>query len=221
MKLSWLNNSGNGSLILFFSGWSVEPEHMGFLECSHFDVAMLHRYDSFDIPDGIDFAKYDEIIAIAYSFGVFTGLTALSKINFSGEIFAVNGTMKPVDNRFGIRKMVFDKTLANLNEETLDQFRKNMFADGPSYETFVKSFRFSNNINELKKELEFIRDNSERGSCDLSKVQKVLISKSDRIIFSKNQVDFWNDFNYVLIDGGHFPFYGFKSWGEIVQLCRQ
>ncbi|HQJ60842.1 MAG TPA: DUF452 family protein, partial [bacterium] len=122
MKLSWLNNSGSGSLILFFSGWSVEPEHVGFLDCSHFDVAMLHRYDSFDIPDGIDFTKYDEIIAIAYSFGVFTGITALSKINFSGEIFAVNGTMKPVDNRFGIRKMVFDKTLANLNEETLDQF---------------------------------------------------------------------------------------------------
>ena len=221
MKLSWLNNSGNGSLILFFSGWSIEPEHMKFLDCQGFDVAMLHRYDSFEIPNGIDFTKYDDVIAITYSFGVFTGITALSKINFSGEVFAVNGTTKPVDNRFGIRKMVFEKTLANLSEETLDQFRRNMFVDDLSHETFVKNSKTSNNINELKKELEFIRDNSEIGSNDLSKVRKVLISKSDRIIFSKNQVDFWNDFNYVLIESGHFPFYGFKSWGEIVQLCRQ
>jgi len=68
MKLSWLSNSGNDSLIIFFSGWSVEPENMKFLECGSFDVAMFHRYDSFDIPDEIVFSKYKEIIAITYSF---------------------------------------------------------------------------------------------------------------------------------------------------------
>ncbi|HSW59415.1 MAG TPA: pimeloyl-ACP methyl esterase BioG family protein [bacterium] len=221
MKLSWLSNSENDSLIIFFSGWSVEPEHMKFLECGSFDVAMLYSYDSFDIPDEIVFSKYKEIIAITYSFGVFTGITALSKINFSGEVFAINGTTRPVDNRFGIRKMVFEKTLENLSVETFAQFQKNMFADDIRHDRFINSSNLTCDINKLKKELEFIRDNTEKAEPDRSKVRKVLISKSDRIFFSKNQVDFWKDFNYVLIDEGHFPFYGFKSWGAIVQLCRQ
>jgi len=117
--------------------------------------------------------------------------------------------------------MVFEKTLENLSVETFAQFQKNMFADDIRHDRFIDSSNLTRDINQLKKELEFIRDNTEKAKPDRSKVRKVLISKSDRIFFSKNQVDFWKDFSYVLIDEGHFPFYGFKSWGEIVQLCRQ
>lgn len=221
MKLTWLDNSGNKSLILFFSGWSIFPDHLKFLDCSGFDVAMLHSCGSFDISVEIPVSKYKEIIAVTYSFGVFTGITALSKINFKGEVFAINGTTKPVDNRFGIKKMVFEKTLDNLNTETFLQFQKNMFTDDKKHQKFIESFDYSPDIRQLKNELLFIQHSAQTIETNPDFVKKVLISKSDRIFFSKNQVDFWKDFNYVLIDEGHFPFYSFISWGEIIEKCRK
>jgi len=220
MKLSWLNRVTASKLILFFSGWSIDPAQMNFLDTSGFDVAMLHSYDSFDLPAGINFDDYDEIIAVTYSFGVFTGLRSLSQIGFKGCVIALNGTPHPVDNRFGIRKMVFEKTLENLSVETFRQFQANMFKDEKEHKFFVGSFAHNPDIEQLKRELLFIlRHSQDIESIDNFQIKPV-ISKHDRIFNSKNQIDFWKDFNYVLNDSGHFPFYGFKSWGEIIALCR-
>lgn len=220
MKLSWLNNSGNESLIVFFSGWSVEPEHLGFLRTDGFDVAMLHSYDSFEMP-AIDMEKYKNVTVIAYSLGVFIASVSLLENKFAKEYFAINGTAEPVDNSFGIRKMVFEKTLSNLSIETFDQFQKNMFDNDADFLRFSSSFKVTKTIAELKKELEFIGDSSKIKTGDALMFKKAAISTNDRIFPPRNQSEFWKNFKNETIGSGHFPFYKFQSWNEIIELCRK
>lgn len=220
MKLSWLNNSGNEDLIVFFSGWSVEPEHLSFLRTDGFDVVMLHSYDSFELPE-INTEKYKNVTVAAFSFGVFIASFSLKEKNIAKEYFAINGTFKPVDNSYGIRKMVFEKTLSDLSVETFDQFQKNMFDNDADFIIFSSSFKVAKTIAELKKELEFIRDNLERPVTDISIFSKTVISKNDRIIPARNQIEFWKNCKNEIIESGHFPFYKFQSWNELIALCRK
>ena len=48
-----------------------------------------------------------------------------------------------------------------------------------------------------------------------------IISNNDIIIPSKNQINFWSDKvkNIKMLESGHFPFYNFKSWDEILK-CK-
>jgi len=220
MKLSWLNKSGNEDLIVFFSGWSVEPEHMGFLKTDNFDIAMLHSFNSFEMPE-IDMEKYKDVTVIAYSLGVFIASVLLLENKFAKEYFAINGTAKPVDNNFGIRKMVFEKTLLNLSIETFDQFQKNMFDNDADFRRFSSSFKVTKIIAELKKELEFIGDSCETNVGDVSIFKKAVISKNDRIFPARNQIGFWKNCKSEVIESGHFPFYKFESWSELIKLCRK
>jgi len=220
MKFSWLNNSGNESLIVFFSGWSVEPEHMGFLKTEEFDVVMLHSYDSFELPD-INTAKYKNVTVIAFSFGVFIASVAMKGKNIAKENFAINGTFKPVDNSYGIRKMVFEKTLSGLNDETFRQFKRNMFDDDAGFERFENSFKTAETVAGLKKELEFIQNNLGKPVADNNMFGKVLISSNDRIMPARNQIEFWKNCKNEIMESGHFPFYKFESWSELIKLCRK
>ncbi|MGI6395172.1 MAG: pimeloyl-ACP methyl esterase BioG family protein [bacterium] len=194
MKSFWINKAGNKSLILFFSGWSVEPSQMKFLKSDGYDVAMFYSYSSFEVKEEVDFSKYSEVIAVLYSFGVFVGLNFLEKKGFNGEIFVVNGTMKPIDDQFGIKKIIFEKTFENLNEETFGEFQKNMFLNAEDYKKFILSSTDAHDVNELKQELAFIRNNLEKEIETTLNVKKIFISKRDKIFFFKNQVDFWKKF---------------------------
>lgn len=220
MKFSWLNNSGNENLIVFFSGWSVEPEHLGFLKAGDLDVVMLHSFNSFEMPE-IDMEKYENVTVIAYSLGVFIASVSLLENKFAKEYFAINGTAKPVDNSFGIRKMVFEKTLSNLSIETFDQFQKNMFDNDADFLRFYSSFKVTKTIAGLKKELEFIGDSSKTEMGDGSMFKKAVISTNDRIFPARNQSEFWKNCKNETIGSGHFPFYKFENWSELIELCRK
>jgi len=216
MKISWLHRSGRKNLVVFFSGWSIEPSDMEFLNSENFDVIMLSNPDSEKMPE-IDTEKYEHTIAIAFSFGVY--FCGLMNVN-ANEKYAFNGTLKPIDNNFGIRESIFQKTLEDLSSETLVMFRQNLFDDETSFLRFSKTLK-NDDIETLKKELEFIHHCTKSGDvCDCD-FDKVFISKNDRIFPYKNQMRFWSDKKTEIIESGHFPFFVFSSWDEIVKQCRK
>ena len=48
---------------------------------------------------------------------------------------------------------------------------------------------------------------------------KALISSYDKIIPTKNQINFWQDkISIEMLESGHFPYYNFESWNDI--LCK-
>ncbi len=214
MKMSWLHKNGNSELIIFFSGWGIEPTDMKFLKSDQFDVVMLHSFTSLNDPE-IDRENYEKVIVISFSFGVyFAGLINLR----SDENYAFNGTLKPVDNKHGIREIIFNKTLENLDAANYRQFISNMFDDELQSKRFLND-RVSPDIAELKQQLSFI------DSCELQKsdrnFDKVFISGNDKIIPTKNQERFWTQTKTETINSGHFPFFKFSSWDEMVEKCRK
>lgn len=214
MKISWLKRSGNRNLIIFFSGWGIEPSDMEFLKAEKFDVVMLHGF-THNHPE-FNFCGYEHKIILAFSFGVF--LSSIIPLNVD-ENYAFNGTLKPVDNNFGIRESIFKKTFENLSPETLEMFWQNMFDNRNDSQRFIKN-RIDPDINELKQQLELINELSSSEKI-ATNFDKVFVSKNDRIIPYKNQVSFWSDKKTEIVDSGHFPFYKFSSWDEIVTRCRK
>ena len=214
MNISWLHNKKNANLVVFFSGWGIEPRDMKFLNSENYDVAMLNHFDSDKLPEiGAD--NYKNVIIIAFSFGVyFAGITNLK----ADERYAFNGTLKPVDSRYGIIEIIFRKTLENLDETTHRQFIGNMFYNKKDYSRFLKDRKISD-IEKLEQELVFIKEISTTKKAE-NTFRKVFISENDRIIPTVNQIRFWKNTKTEIMDCGHFPFFRFSSWDEIVEKCR-
>jgi len=221
VRNSILTDNGNKELIVFFSGWSIEPQDISFLKSSKYDVCMIHSYNSF-MMQPFKSARYEKVIAFAYSLGVF-GLAMgmkYQRLPFD-EIYSLNGTGKPIDNKFGIREAVFRKTLENLDVASLNSFQRNMFDSEEHFLRFSKNRRSFKTLKELKDELLFFLDKYNDSEPDCSIFEKVIISDKDRIFPSINQKKYWKGKNIEIIEGGHFPFYQFKSWDEIIDLCRK
>jgi len=214
MKISWIDRSNRKDLIVFFSGWGIEPSDMDFLSSKDFDVVMLHGFTHGDLPE-FNFSGYERTTVIAFSFGVY--FSAIAKIK-ADETYVFNGTLKPVNNKEGIREIIFKKTLEGLCTETFKQFIRNMFESDEDAQQFFKN-RQEPNIKQLLLELTFFNSLSDKNGIRLNP-DKIFISKNDRIIPPKNQTRFWAGAKTETINSGHFPFYRFSSWDEIIKQCR-
>lgn len=206
MQLFHKNNDKN-ELIIFFSGWALDFHPFAHLFSNEKDLLFVWDYRDLDFL--FDFSKYKKIDVIAFSYGVFMSqLITLPKIN---SFTAINGTIFPIDKDFGINPKMFDLTLNNLNEKTLEKFYKNMFSNQEHYELFNNLKSQTTNIDYLKNELEFIKKCTSKNIENIN-YTKAIISNLDRIIPTNAQNNFWKNKTNIdtkAIDCGHFPFYNF------------
>ena len=195
-------NEGNKNLIVFFNGWgSIEPPALDFAD---FDVILFQNYTSFE-PVCIDFSKYEKKYLIAWSLGVYA-------CSFYYDIFkdfdgftALNGTLKPVDDNFGIPAAAYNLTIDNFNELTCRKFMKKIGAGSD----------ITRPIDELKKELISIRDLEIKNFLPF---KKAFISANDKIFPYKNMLNFWETQEAQIIEcaAPHYIFGSFKSWSSFL-----
>lgn len=212
MEYKWLNRAGNKNLIVFFNGWGMEDSVIRHLEYKNFDVLMFYDYNS--LKTDFDFEtlnKYSVKYLIAWSMGVMVA-TLFKDINYDKKI-AINGTLNPIDDKFGIPKKIYNLTIRKFSPDGARKFMKNMYCDsdleqhGTELESNFQSRTFEN----IKSELTAL--NNYDASINF-KYDKIIISTDDKIIPTKNQVAFWKI--PPNIKSGHAPFYSYKSWSEIV-----
>ena len=218
MQFHWLNKQNNKDLIIFFAGWSFDENPFKFLDCGAFDVIIIYDYNSIDLPE-IDLSPYKNINLIAWSMGVFVAYLLKDKLpNFAKKI-AINGTVKPVDDEFGIPQKPFILTLRHAKTGLEGKFYQNIFDSNEEFEKYLKTpveRTIENRETELKSLYERIKTTEINydGFYD-----KALISAHDKIIPTKNQINFWQENSEIeMLESGHFPYYNFKSWNEI--LCK-
>ncbi len=201
MKYKWLNKENNKKLIIFFNGWGMDECVVEHLEPGDYDVIMLYDYNSLEF----DFSfvqKYSEKYLIAWSMGVMCASNFDIEYNSST---AINGTLKPIDNSFGIPERIYDLTLNNLSPASSKKFIRNMFKEA------VELPKINREFDNIKKELEALR----MYNTNLNfKYNRVIISNEDKIIPTKNQLAFWNVLPNV--DSGHCPFFKYKKWSELI-----
>lgn len=212
MKQFLLSNNSD-ELLIFFCGWGLDEKPFREFN-SNCDVLFLYNYSNLEL--NFDFSKYSKIGLLAYSYGVFMSSLFkenLPKIDYS---IAINGTLKPIDDEFGIPKKIFELTLENMSLETALKFRKRLFNKDEDFQKFNANLPHRL-IEDSLAELEFIKKCAHDFPNQDFKFDKVIISSEDKIYPTKAQRAFWaNHENLKEIKTGHFPFYQFESFHDTI-----
>lgn len=213
MQYFWLNKQENNkNLIVFFNGWAMNETPVKHLKCDDYDVLVLFDYRNLNFNlNRFDFSKYDKKHLICWSMGVYAAnLFYQDLINFDSKT-AINGTTKIIDNNFGIPEKIYKVTVKFLNEDSLDKFINNMFNKGK----LNPEITITRTLEELKEELISIQKIELKEEL---KFDKAIISNNDRIVPTKNQINFWQDrAEFEEVEGTHCMFENYKSWKEL--LC--
>lgn len=218
MQFHWLNKQNNSKLIIFFAGWSFDENPFKFLACENFDVLIVYDYSTID--ENIEkFTSYKEINLIAWSMGVFVAYLLKDKLPKFNKKIAINGTPLPVNDEFGIPVKPFLLTLRHARTGLEGKFYQNIFDTKEEFEKY-STMSVNRSIENRETELKSLYDKIRSAEINYSRFyDKVLISSRDKIIPTKNQINFWqNNAEIEMLESGHFPYYNFKSWNEI--LCR-
>ena len=203
MKYKWLNKKENKKLILFFNGWGMDECVVNHLQPEDCDVLMFYDYNTLETD--FDFkllSTYTEKYLIAWSMGVMTA--SLFDIDYVSKT-AVNGTLKPIDDKFGIPKRIYDLTLRGFSPKGAEKFIKNMFIENESLPVPQRDFE------NQKSELEALTHYEANQDF---KYDRVILSSCDKIIPTKNQMEFWKIEPNT--QSGHAPFNLFKKWSELL-----
>lgn len=213
MQCHWLNKKNNNNLIVFFAGWSFDYFPFEFLDCNNNDVLAVYDYN--EITEIPEFKDYKYKMLITWSMGVYIAYLLKDKFKDFDKKIAVNGTVYPVDDNYGIPHKTFNLTLKYAQTGLEGKFYKNVFNNDDLYKKYTQNpvqRTIENRVSELHKLNNMIQsaDNEYNGHF----YDKAIVSNNDKIIPTKNQIAFWKN-KAVLIDCGHFPFYNYKSWDEI------
>lgn len=221
MQYHWLNKQNNNNLIIFFAGWSFDFKPFEFLDCGCYDVLFVYDYNTIDDFNCEFSSEYSKKILITWSMGVFAAFLLKNSLPELDKKISINGTPFPVNDTYGIPQKPFLLTLRHAKTGLEGKFYQNIFDNGDEYRKYLTTpveRTIENRESELKALYEKIKstDLEYDGFYDFA-----LISSNDKIIPSKNQLNFWkNNAPYKLLESGHFPFYNFKSWDEIIQAVR-
>ena len=219
MKTEFINH-GKTSLIVFFCGFYTDANC--FIEFDNGKNDILFVYDYSDMQNNpleyFDFLNYTQVSVIAYSYGVWA-LNYVYNQDLLPEISsscAISGTFCPVDNDYGVNEKVYELMARSLNSDTIEKFEQRM-ALGASSPLNIK--RANRKIENLADELLNIRMISKHTWFKKNfEFDKVVLTKKDRIFPYSSQANFWATHrNKVELECGHFPFFEFKDFDEILE----
>ena len=216
MQSHWLNKQNNNKLIIFFTGWSFDYKPFEFLNCEDFDVLIIYDYNDLELPQ---IPEYKEYFLISWSMGVYTSYLLKDKLPKFTKKIAINGTPFPVNDEYGIPLKPFILTLRHAKTGLEGKFYQNIFNSENEYTQYTKTQverTIENRVSELNTLYSKIK------STEISYqnyFDTAIISNNDKIIPTKNQMNFWKGkADIKTVESGHFLYYNFTSWNEI--LCK-
>lgn len=210
MKYEWLNKQNNKNLIVFFCGWGCsDGKKVLKQDNTGFDVLFLYDYRTVE-PINFDFSNYEKKYLICWSMGVYVANYFYETFKNFDKLIAVNGTQKPIDDKYGIPEDIYNLTLENFDALSCEKFIKKM-SDTTSAQDYC-----TNSTEELKEELSAIKNLKVE---KLLKFNEAIISKKDRIIRFKNQLNWWSEQGVnikQLEDAPHYVFDLYKNWSDLI-----
>lgn len=224
MKCCQLNKQNNKNLIVFFAGWSFDEKPFGKLVCDGFDILFIYDYNELNLPKELEnLQNYEHKYLHAWSMGVFVAYEFRNLFEDFDYKIAINGTITPVDNEFGIPVKMFELTLKHAATGLAGKFYQNVFKNSEEFEMYSKTLvqrTIENRVSELENLYNIIK------MKDYKKAESfydcAIVSDFDKIIPPKNQIASHQKNNepIITLPFGHFPFYNFTSWSEIIKCCQ-
>ena len=191
MDCSFLVREGHSRLVLFFSGWGGEECLFSRYRPADADFLLCYDYRSLDFDFRL-LEGYREIRLVAWSMGVWSAGIVLQDacLPFSAKI-ALNGTLRPVDDAYGIPKAVFHGTLERFDAIVLAKFRRRMCGDAANVKRFL-SCGSLRQPGELREELAVLaREVAARPIPSLAWTH-ALVGEGDKIFPPANQQAAWS-----------------------------
>ena len=224
MRTQWLHREDRDALLFFFSGWGVDTRPFSHFAAKDYDVLFC---DSYTTANNIDTNKlglghYKKKVVVGWSMGVLIGEQVLGNSSLSiEEGYAVNGTLCPVNIKYGIDPHWFCKTLETFEQNVLEKFYKRMCLKNDIL-TFFKERKPERTQESLQKELEVLYELGNGAYRKSLLFSKAIISCRDMIIPTKNQREFWEKQSVPveMTDEPHYCFFGMKSWDQLLNTLR-
>lgn len=206
MVLTFINKDDNPRLILIFTGWSTDDSLYRNFRIEGWDVAVAHSYSDLSLDVSI-LNQYYTIYIFAWSLGVFIADTVLPANRITAA-FAINGTVNPASDKYGIPESIFRGTAVGLSISNLQKFRKRMMPDAETYRHTFPESPTNNDIEILKQELYAILDmNFNAPGKPRLPWSRAYISEGDRIFPPQNMVNAWqldSQVDIKQLNGAHF-----------------
>jgi pimeloyl-[acyl-carrier protein] methyl ester esterase len=235
MKGEWLHRQQREHLLLFCNGWGMDTNPFLPLTATDLDVLMFSDYQdpglnpggssesasSFPTAGLADlFNHYPKISLIAWSMGVWAGQQLFAPwAHRLRRAIAINGTLCPIDDRFGIPAQVYAATLAQFHEAGRLKFYRRMCHDRKILETFLLH-QPERSLASQRLELAALQ---EQVSCQPPKASlysRIVITSQDLVMPTASQLAFWQGHNILSLEGSHFPFYRWDSWEEMLSALQ-
>jgi biotin synthesis protein BioG len=218
MNKHWIKRKNNPKLILFFNGWGMDAAAVEQLDGTGYDILMLNNYVELK-PLDERFDSYKEIFVVAWSLGVWAASQVLSKSTIDvKQAIAINGTLKPIDEKEGIPLRIFKGTLAGWAEKTRERFLIRIAGGTKEYLKNRTKFGIIS-IENQKCELASIYNQYETCGENCFDFHKAVMGNQDTIFTPDNQRKSWQSkAQFQAFDMPHYPFFYFTSWEQIISF---
>ncbi len=211
-------------LIIFCNGWGMDHHPFLGLDTSSADVFILSDYRRFELP--IDMGElgetYESIELLGWSFGVWAAQQLFYEWRDRlGSCIAINGTLQPIDDRYGIPHQFFNATREQFSDSVLDRFYRRMCRPRQILDAFLEH-KPARTVEDLAEELEALSRLVRSGVETTSIFGAAVISSEDLIIPTRHQLNFWRGRCRIIeLEGCHFPFGNWSGWADIVDLVTR
>lgn len=213
---TFFENNNKDELIILFCGWGMDEKAFQPLS-KDYDILFVFDYSNLEFDANIDFSKYKKNILITFSAGVFMAAYLQNKLPKCEVKIAINGTLKLFDENFGLPESNC-KMMEEVNEKNYLELRKKLLYDKKHLAIFNKN-QPERTIESSLHELSSLKKYYANAKDLKFDYDKVIIGKNDEIIPYANQFKAWtNHKSKRIIQGGHFLFYNFTNFDEIINL---
>ena len=187
---------------------------------SNCDVLYVYDYTTPDFP-AFDFSKYKSVKLLSFSYGVYAGAIAKLPDDLKlDERVAINGTLLPVDDKYGVPVKQFELT-EKMDSQSVVKFRQRLFGGEKAQQHFeiFENHLPKRSAQSCTEELSGMKKYVPQIQTPKKTFDKIYVAKYDRCVPTRNQRNFWQKagvIDTIELETGHFPFYNYEKLEDLL-----
>ncbi|HPM89007.1 MAG: DUF452 family protein [Bacteroidales bacterium] len=223
MKTYIRRREENDHLIVFYGDWGTDENLFTPLCGDDFDAIVFYNYSADEALVLPEKKIYKSVSLIGWSLGVWAAEYLFLKTGIIPDVtIAVNGTPVPADENYGIPQAIFEGTLNNVNEKTMNKFHLRMFGNKSTLLEYRNRLP-RRTLKSLKEELRWLYNRTMEPIDPGIRWDYIVTSAENRVFPVKNLTDYWIKrpaTRHLVVPYPHYVFHKWNSLKDFVQFVR-